>query len=95
MARGEMKTMPEVEIYTTSYCPYCTCARAILARKGIAFIDIDITEAPERREEMVRRAHGRNTVPQIFINGEHIGGCDDLTALDRAGALDPKLGIMK
>jgi len=85
--------MAEVELYTTMYCPYCTRARALLQRKGVAFVDIDIAEHPERRGEMVRRASGRTTVPQIFIDGEHIGGCDDLMALDRAGRLDPKLGI--
>jgi glutaredoxin 3 len=85
--------MAEVELYTTMYCPYCSRARALLQRKGVAFVDIDIAEHPERRGEMVRRANGRTTVPQIFINGEHIGGCDDLVALDSAGGLDPKLGI--
>jgi glutaredoxin 3 len=87
--------MAEVELYTTMYCPYCTRARALLQRKGIAFVDIDIAQMPERRDEMIRRADGRSTVPQIFINGEHVGGCDDLVALDRAGRLDAKLGITK
>jgi len=87
--------MTEVELYTTMYCPYCSRARALLQRKGVAFVDIDIAAEPARRGEMIRRAHGRRTVPQIFINGEHIGGCDDLVALERAGELDPKLGISK
>ncbi len=87
--------MAEIELYTTMFCPYCSRARALLQRKGVAFVDIDIAEAPGRRGEMIRRAHGRSTVPQIFIDGEHIGGCDDLVALDRAGRLDPKLGIAK
>ncbi len=87
--------MAEVELYTTMFCPYCSRARALLQRKGVAFVDIDIAEAPARRDEMIRRANGRSTVPQIFIDGEHIGGCDDLVALDRAGRLDPKLGIGK
>ena len=87
--------MAEVELYTTMYCPYCTRARALLKRKNVAFVDIDIAEQPGRRTEMIRRAGGRSTVPQIFINGEHIGGCDDLVALDRAGGLDAKLGIVK
>ena len=78
--------MAEVELYTTMYCPYCTRARALLQRKKVTFVDIDIAEAAERvADEMIRRAGGRSTVPQIFINGEHIGGCDDLVALDRAG----------
>lgn len=85
--------MAEVEMYTTMFCPYCTRARALLQKKGVAFLDIDIAEEPARRTEMIHRAGGRRTVPQIFIDGEHIGGCDDLVALDRAGKLDPKLGI--
>ena len=87
--------MVDVELYTTMYCPYCSRARALLQRKGVAFVDIDIAEEPSRRAEMIGRAGGRTTVPQIFINGEHIGGCDDLVALDRAGELDTKLGILK
>jgi glutaredoxin 3 len=83
--------MAEVELYTTMFCPYCTRARALLERKGVAFTDIDIVEEPVRRAEMVRRAGGRTSVPQIFINGEHIGGSDELVALDRAGKLDSKL----
>jgi glutaredoxin 3 len=85
--------MAEVELYTTMFCPYCSRARALLQRKGVTYVDIDIAEEPARRDEMIRRAQGRSTVPQIFINGEHIGGYDDLAALDRAGELDPKLGI--
>ena len=87
--------MAEVELYTTPFCPYCVRARALLDRKGVAFIDIDITNEPGRRAEMIRRAGGRTTVPQIFINGEHIGGSDELVALDRAGDLDAKLGNSK
>jgi glutaredoxin 3 len=85
--------MAEVEIYTTMYCPYCSRARALLEHKGVSFTEIDIMEEPGRRDEMIRRAGGLRTVPQIFINGEHIGGCDDMVALDREGLLDPKLGI--
>jgi glutaredoxin 3 len=85
--------MAEVEIYTRMFCPYCTRARALLRDKGAAFVDIDIEEEPKRRAEMIRRAGGRTTVPQIFINGEHIGGCDELVALERAGELDPKLRL--
>ena len=87
--------MAEVELYTTMYCPYCSRARVLLQRKGVAYVDIDIAEEPARRDEMIRRAQGRSTVPQIFINGEHIGGYDDLAALDRADELDPKLGIVE
>jgi glutaredoxin 3 len=87
--------MAEVELYTTPFCPYCTRARVLLNRKGVAFTDIDITEEPGRRAEMILRAGGRSTVPQIFIDGEHIGGSDELAALDRGGELDTKLGMTK
>jgi glutaredoxin 3 len=85
--------MVQVEMYTTMFCPYCTRARALLHGKGVEFVDTDIAEAPGRRAEMIHRAGGRTTVPQIFIDGEHVGGCDDLVALDHAGKLDAKLGI--
>ena len=87
--------MAQVELYTTPFCPYCVRARALLDRKGVAFTDIYITEEPGRRAEMVRRAEGRTSVPQIFIDGEHIGGSDELVALDRTGELDVKLGTSK
>ena len=85
--------MAEVEIYATMFCPYCARARALLERKGVRYTEIDLMEQPGRRNEMIRRAGGRTTVPQIFIDGEHIGGCDDMVALDRRGQLDAKLGI--
>ena len=84
--------MAKVEMYTTAWCPYCARARALLEQKGVDYTNIDIDEAPRRRDEMIRRA-GRTSVPQIFIDGEHVGGSDELAALDRAGRLDPKLGI--
>jgi glutaredoxin 3 len=84
--------MAEVELYTTPFCPYCVRARALLERKGVAYTDIDIIGESARRAEMVRRAGGRTSVPQIFIGGEHIGGSDELLALDRNGELDAKLG---
>jgi glutaredoxin 3 len=87
--------MAEVELYTTMFCPYCTRARALLERKGAPYTEFDILEAPQRRSEMIRRAGGRTSVPQIFINGEHIGGSDELVALDRAGELDAMLGSTK
>jgi glutaredoxin 3 len=87
--------MPQVEIYATPICPYCMRAKALLRRKGVSFTEIDVMTHPERREEMVRRSGGRFTVPQIFIDGEHIGGSDDLATLDRTGGLDGKLGITK
>jgi glutaredoxin 3 len=83
--------MPRVEIYSTLFCPYCARAKTLLERKGVKFINFDIIEDPSKREEMLKRAGGRTSVPQIFIEGEHIGGCDELYALDRAGKLDSKL----
>lgn len=85
--------MAKVELYTTMFCPYCARAKALLDRKGVAYTEFDLIEQPGKRDEMIRRASGRTTVPQIFIDGEHIGGCDDMVALDRAGGLDPKLGL--
>jgi len=83
--------MPPVEIYTTRFCPFCHRARALLTRKGIEFTEIDLTGNRERRGEMIERANGRMTVPQIFVGAVHVGGCDDLYALERAGNLDPLL----
>ena len=87
--------MALVELYTTKWCPYCTRARELLRRKGVVFADIDIGEEPSRRTEMIRRARGRTSVPQIFIDGEHIGGSDELLALDRSGRLDTKIGAAR
>ena len=83
--------MTEVEIYTTMWCGYCARAKRLLATHGVAFHEIDVGAEPERRSEMVARAGGRSTVPQIFINGSHVGGCEDLQALDAAGKLTPLL----
>ena len=83
--------MPPVEIYTTRYCPYCHTAKALLTRKGVKFTEINLSLEPERRGEMIERANGRMTVPQIFIGDFHAGGSDDLHALERAGKLDPLL----
>lgn len=83
--------MADIVIYTKDYCPYCHAAKDLLKSKGAAFTEIDILRHPERRSEMVEKAGGRTTVPQIFIAGRHVGGCDDLHALDAAGKLDPLL----
>ena len=83
--------MPPVEIYTTRWCPYCYRAKALLKRKGVAFTEIDLSRERERRSEMLARANGRYTVPQIFIGPVHVGGCDDLHALEHAGKLDALL----
>ena len=83
--------MPKVEIYTKMFCPYCVRAKKLLADKGVSFEEYDITMGGPQRAEMIQRAHGRTTVPQIFIGDAHIGGSDDLAALERAGKLDPLL----
>jgi glutaredoxin 3 len=83
--------MARIEVYTKFLCPYCTRAKALLAGKGVAIEEIDISTGGPRRAEMLDRSGGRQTVPQIFIDGRHIGGSDDLAALDRAGKLDPLL----
>lgn len=82
--------MRPVEIYTTRTCPYCIAAKGLLTKKGVAFTEIDVGGDPALRAKMTQRA-GRTSVPQIFIAGSHIGGCDDLHALDRAGKLDAML----
>ena len=82
--------MASVVIYTRQFCGYCSAAKKLLESKGVTFEEHDATHAPEVRQEMIARA-GRNTFPQIFINDRHVGGCDVLHALERAGELDPLL----
>ncbi|MDO8984952.1 glutaredoxin 3 [Cypionkella sp.] len=79
--------MKTVEIYTTQTCPYCIAAKGLLKKKGVAYKEIDVGADPALRQAMTERA-GRRSVPQIFIGGSHVGGCDDLHALDHAGKLD-------
>ncbi|GFZ89605.1 glutaredoxin 3 [Elstera cyanobacteriorum] len=83
--------MATIEMYIDPYCPYCAKAKRLLTAKGQTWAEIDVIADPKRRAEMRDRASGRNTVPQIFIDGQHIGGCDDLHALDAKGGLDPLL----
>lgn len=83
--------MAKVEIYTAPGCPFCTRAKNFLKEKGIKFTEIDVMKEPQRRQEMRERAEGRKTVPQIFINDKGIGGCDDMLALNDAGAFDKLL----
>ena len=83
--------MANVEIYTKAWCPYCTRALRLLADKGVEPQEHDITMGGAKRAEMIQRSGGRTTVPQVFIDGTHIGGSDDLAAFDRAGKLDPLL----
>jgi glutaredoxin 3 len=80
--------MKQVEIYTTRFCGFCVAAKRLLTQKGAEFTEIDVGAEPSRRAEMTQRASGGYTVPQIFIGGRHIGGCDELYSLERAGKLD-------
>ncbi len=83
--------MPTIEIYTQPWCPYCSRAKNLLDRKGVAYTEIDAPAGTSARAESQRRSGGRSSVPQVFIDGRHVGGSDDLAALDRAGRLDPIL----
>lgn len=80
--------MPNIEIYTSPLCGYCHAAKRLLDAKGAGFLEYDVSRDPAKRQEMMQRANGRHTVPQIFIDAHHIGGFDDMAALDRAGKLD-------
>jgi glutaredoxin 3 len=82
--------MKTVQIYTTRWCPYCTAAKSLLAEKGVSYEEVDAND-PEVRMAMVQRANGRRTVPQIFVGETHVGGYDDMAALERRGQLDPLL----
>jgi glutaredoxin 3 len=83
--------MPTVRIYTTSLCPYCHMAKELLRAKSVTYEEVDVTGKSALRAEMRAKAGGRNTVPQIWIGDHHVGGCDDLLCLERAGKLDPLL----
>jgi len=83
--------MAKVDVYTQALCGFCTAATRLLSQKGVAFNEIDVTFSPEKRDAMMTRASGARTTPQIFIGETHVGGCDDLYELDRAGRLDPLL----
>jgi glutaredoxin 3 len=83
--------MPKIQIYTTPICPYCVRAKALLKKKGAEFEEIDVFMDSDKREEMQKRSHGGRTVPQIFVGETHVGGCDDLYALESKGQLDPLL----
>jgi glutaredoxin 3 len=86
-----MKAMPKITVYTKPFCPYCSRALGLLAAKGAEVDEIEAAFDPDLRKEMLARSNGRTTYPQIFIGERHIGGCDELVALDRAGQLDPLL----
>ena len=83
--------MKSVELYTTPICGFCRMAKNLLDRKGVPYTEIDVMMTPSKRAEMTQRANGGHTVPQIFIGDTHVGGCDDLMALERAGKLDALL----
>ena len=83
--------MPRVEMYTKFGCPYCARAKRLLEDKGVDYVEFELNSTPGKREEMLERAPGRTTVPQIFINGRHVGGSDDLAELERSGRLDALL----
>ncbi|MBY0427915.1 MAG: glutaredoxin 3 [Alphaproteobacteria bacterium] len=83
--------MPNIIVYSGPNCPYCVRAKALLKKKGAAFEDVDVKADVARFEEMLAKSNGQRTIPQIFINGVHVGGCDELHALDAAGKLDPML----
>jgi len=86
-----MTTQANIEIYSGDYCPYCSRAKALLNKKGAPFTEYNVKADPAQRETMMSRTNNARTIPQIFINNQHIGGCDDLYALDKAGKLDPLL----
>jgi glutaredoxin 3 len=86
-----MSTTPKIEMYTSAICPYCVAAKQFLQRKGLTWEEVRVDRDPGLREEMLRRSNNRRTVPQIFINGHHVGGFDDMIALERAGRLEPLL----
>lgn len=83
--------MQPVTLYTTPICPFCVAAKRLLDSKGVEYTDFDVMANPELRAEMMQRAHGRHTVPQIFVGDTHVGGCDELHQLERDGKLDPLL----
>jgi len=83
--------MGKIEIYTTPICPYCVQAKRLLGKKGVPYEEIDVSRDPDLRRTMVQKTGGRMTVPQIFVNGTHIGDCDEIYALEKAGKLDPLL----
>jgi glutaredoxin 3 len=85
--------MPQIDIYTTPYCPYCGWAKELLRKKNVQFTEIDVSRDRGLRSAMTARANGQTTVPQIFIGATHVGGCDDLYALEDAGQLDPLLKL--
>ncbi len=87
-----METKAKIEIYSGDYCPYCVRAKSLLKQRNLEFIEYNVQLDPEKRDEMMSRSNGGRTIPQIFINDKHVGGCDDLFALDKKGQLEDWLG---
>jgi len=83
-----MSSNAKIEIYSGDYCPYCVRAKSLLKQRGLDFIEYNVQQEPEKRTEMMKRSNGGRSIPQIFINNQHVGGCDELYALDRKGQLD-------
>ena len=83
--------MKSVEIYTSPFCGFCSAAKRLLDQKGVSFVEMDVSRDPSQRQVMLQRASGSHTVPQIFVGDTHVGGCDELYALERSGKLDPLL----
>ncbi len=83
-----MSSNAKIEIYSGDYCPYCVRAKSLLKKRGLNFIEYNVQQEPEKRVEMMKRSNGGRSIPQIFINDQHVGGCDELYALDRKGQLD-------
>jgi glutaredoxin 3 len=92
MTMTEITTTPHVEIYTSPFCGFCVRAKSLLDHKGVTYDEIDVMMDGSRRTEMTERAQGGTSVPQIFINGEHVGGCNELLMMEHQGQLDSKLG---
>lgn len=82
-----MNNNANIEIYSGDYCPYCNRAKALLKQRGLPFVEYNVQATPEKRDEMLKRSNGGRTIPQIFINNHHVGGCDDLFAIDKNGQL--------
>lgn len=85
--------MADIEIYTSPFCPFCHRAKALLKTKGVPFKEIDVMMSPGKRAEMTERSHGRETVPQVFVDGQHIGDCTEIHQMDAAGKLDAALKL--
>jgi glutaredoxin 3 len=83
-----MSSNAKIEIYSGDYCPYCVRAKSLLKKRGLNFIEYNVQQEPEKRVEMMKRSNGGRSIPQIFINDQHVGGCDELYALDKKGQLD-------